>query len=169
MKAADRVLMQDASFAALPIQQQTGMRDLLLSVERLHRTLQNAIEDLLVPHDLSLTQWLILSGVVEGSGSTLTHFARLLNRDAGSLSRAIYQLTRRGLVNHRRNPRDRRSTRLVVSEAGYHIHADVAPQIASMLADLDRGNPGNGHAVMSPVLDELALRVQQCRSGEDMA
>jgi MarR family multiple antibiotic resistance transcriptional regulator len=73
-----------------------GMRGLLLAVGRLHKSLQQAIEELLLPHGLSVSQWLVISGMAEGNGHTLTHFSQQLDRDAGSLSRAIYLLSQRG-------------------------------------------------------------------------
>lgn len=140
-----------------------GMRGLLLVVERLHKSLQQAIEELLQPHGLSVSQWLIISGMAEDSADTLTHLAQQLDRDAGSLSRAIYRLSQRGLLRPQRNPHDRRSSRLSLTPEGLRIHQDVAPRIARLLFALD---PGHGAAVavpVSPMLEGLAARVADCR------
>ncbi|MFA6232394.1 MAG: MarR family transcriptional regulator [Rhodanobacter sp.] len=110
-----------------------GLRDLLLAVERLHKGLQQALEDLLQPHDLSVSQWLVITGMAEVNGHTLTHFAHQLDRDAGSLSRAIYLLSQRGLLSPQRNPHDRRSSRLSLTAEGQRIRQDVAPRIARLL------------------------------------
>lgn len=139
-----------------------GMRGLLLAVERLHKSLQQAIEEQL-PHGLSVSQWLIISGMAEGNGHTLTHFSQQLDRDAGSLSRAIYLLSQRGLLSPQRNPHDRRSSRLSLTDEGQRIHQDVAPRIAQWLLALDPGQLHAGDAPVSPLLDDLAARVAHCR------
>ncbi|EIL90265.1 MarR family transcriptional regulator [Rhodanobacter fulvus Jip2] len=143
----------------------TGMHGLLLAVERLHRSLQQAIEELLTPHALSLSQWLTICAVAEEGGRTLTHLARQLDRDAGSLSRAVYLLSQRGLLSPLRNPHDRRSSRLSLTPEGQRIHQDVAPRIARLLVALDatQAQAGQSHVSFSPVLDDLAARIEQCR------
>ncbi len=140
-----------------------GLRDLLLAVERLHKGLQQAIEDLLQPHGLSVSQWLVISGMAEGNGHTLTHFAQQLDRDAGSLSRAIYLLIQRGLLRPQRNPHDRRSSRLSLTVEGQCIHQDVAQRITRLLLALDPGQVEAGRAPVSPALDDLVARVEVCR------
>lgn len=139
-----------------------GMRGLLLAVERLHKSLQQAIEKLLLPYGLSVSQWLVISGMAEGNGHTLAHFSQQLDRDAGSLSRAIYLLSQRGLLSPQRNPHDRRSSRLSLTAEGQRIHQDVAPRIARLLLALDPGQLDAGRAPVSPVLDDLVARVEVC-------
>lgn len=160
--------MTAASTAAVggmsaPMAPHDDMRNLLLAVERLHRTLQQSIEDLLEPHQLSVTQWLIVSGVAHASGQTLTDFSRLLDRDAGSLSRAIHQLNRRGLLIHRRNPHDRRSTRLVLTAEGRAMHEEVEPRVHRLILALGSDRLDAGHAQLSPLLAEFAAQVETCR------
>lgn len=140
-----------------------GMPRLLLSVERLHKSLQQAIEELLMPYGLSVSQWLIIAGMAEDNGRTLTHFAQQLDRDAGSLSREIYLLRQRGLLRPQRNPHDRRSSRLSLTAEGRRIHQDVARRIIRLLLALDPGQVEAGHTPVFPVLDDLAARVEYCR------
>lgn len=142
---------------------QADMRGLLLAVERIHKSLQQAIEELLLPHGLSVAQWLIISGMAEDDGHTLTHFAQQLDRDAGSLSRAIYLLSQRGLLMPERNPHDRRSRRLSLTPEGRRLHQDVAPRITRLLRALDPGQLDAVSVNVPPVLDELAARVAYCR------
>lgn len=136
---------------------------MLLTVERLHKSLQQAMEDLLRPQKLSLTQWLILSGMAKGHGHTLTHFSQQLERDAGALSRAIYLLSQRGLVRLERNPLDRRSTRLSLTTEGRRIHEDVAPQITRMMKALEHAKHSTDHGSIWPLLVAFAERVECCR------
>jgi len=139
------------------------VRDLLLAVERIHKSLLQAIEELLLPHGLSVAQWLIISGMAEEGEHTLTHFAQQLDRDAGSLSRAIYLLSQRGLLMPERNPRDRRSRRLSLTPAGNRLHQDVAPRITRLLPALDPGKLEVIGGSVSPALEELAARVVSSR------
>ncbi len=166
MKADDAVAGRPGSPAvpcAPALSGREGLRGLLLAAERLHKTLQQAIEDLLRPYDLSVAQWLIISGMVEDHGHTLTHFAQQLDRDAGSLSRAIYQLSQRGLLSHQRNLHDRRSRSLSLTPEGRYIRQDVVSRLTRLLLAIDHGQVDAGHAPVSTVLADLAGRVERCR------
>lgn len=139
----------------------TGMCGLLLAVERVHKNLQQAMEDLLAPHRLTVPQWLIMSGIAEGKVRTLTHLSRQLDRDAGSLSRVIYVLTQRQLLSPQRDPRDRRSSQLSLTSEGQRIHQHVAPDIARLLDVLGLELAEGAARAMSPRFDILDAGLKQ--------
>lgn len=147
----------------LPPPEYADVRDVLLAVERLHKSLLQAIEELLDPYRLSMAQWLIISEVAAESGRTLTHFARQLGRDSGSLSRAIYQLSQRGLLNPSRDPLDRRSSRLSLTPEGRRIYGLLLPTFACLLSAMEPGKIAAGYAGISPLLNDISLRLRDRR------
>jgi DNA-binding MarR family transcriptional regulator len=115
-----------------------GVRDALLATERLRRVLRSSVEGALAQEQLSVTQWLILSDIALDGGNTLTHFARLLSKDAGSLSRAIHRMVLRDLLSHARNAQDRRSTDLSLTATGQALFARVSRGMEQLAGTLDR-------------------------------
>lgn len=112
---------------------------LLLLANRLKRALWNAQEIELARENLTVPQWLILSGVASNKGATLTQFSRALGYDAGSLSRVIQQLKVRDLIMVGSDP-DRRRAPLALSEAGLALcnviesrSGRLQPLLATML------------------------------------
>lgn len=141
------------SAAARLVARRRGMRELLLVTERLHKTLHGSVAELLAREDLNVTQWLIVSDIAAGHGHTLTDFSRWLERDPGSLSRAIHRLIVRALLDSRRRPGDRRSTELQLTPDGHALVARLSPQLDQLAGTLE-------HSLSSMPLDALAGQVE---------
>jgi MarR family multiple antibiotic resistance transcriptional regulator len=62
-----------------------------------------------------------------------------------------------------RNPHDRRSSRLSLTVEGQRVHQGVATRISRLLLALDPGQVEASREPVSPVLDDLAARVEGCR------
>lgn len=102
------------------------MREMLLLLERLHKQLTNRIDWILLPEELSLAEWLIVSELSVAGESSLSRIARRLSRDAGSLSRAIARLCQRKLLESARNGHDRRRATLSLTAQGHVLYERVA-------------------------------------------
>jgi DNA-binding MarR family transcriptional regulator len=140
-----------------------SVRDVLLAAERLHRTLRQALEDVLEGDRLNVAQWLILSEIGSRRGGTLTDFARITGRDAGSLSRAVYQLSQRGWLTNRRSKLDRRSADLDLTVDGQLAYDRLAGRIDRLAGVLAHSTDLSGPERISPMLDEVATRIERCR------
>ena len=117
---------------------------------------------MLADDQLSVAQWLIVSDIAINRKRTLTHFARSLSRDPGSLSRAIYCLVERGLLTSTRNENDRRSTDLRLTAAGHALYDRIRPCISRLASSRDLV-PGTVHldaitALMETALVEIAAK-----------
>ncbi|MFC5525869.1 MarR family winged helix-turn-helix transcriptional regulator [Rhodanobacter ginsengisoli] len=133
------------------------VRHALIAVERLHRALWHSVGRELAADDLSVVQWLLVSEVARGEGRTLTHFARATSRDAGSLSRAIHQLTQRGLLENRRSHADRRSSMISLTSAGRAMYRRLAPRIERIAQAMDLGTE-------AAQLDRIAMALAHAAS-----
>lgn len=100
-------------------------REILLLTNRLKKALWRTLEVELERENLSVPQWLVLSGLAQNEGGTLTHFSRLLGYDAGSLSRVIHQLRLRKLIMTDRASQDRRNALLQLSDAGFELYKTI--------------------------------------------
>lgn len=133
-------------------------REILLLVNRLKKTLWRALEIELEREELSVPQWLILSGLARKEGETLTHFSRLLDYDAGSLSRVIHQLRLRGLILTDRALPDRRNALLQLSETGLALY-DAIESRAGRLPPLLAATLGDRRITLLADLIERAIAV----------
>lgn len=100
----------------------------LLLLERLHKELTQSLDRVLVHEELALAEWLIVCELAAGD-APLTHVARRLARDPGSLSRATTRLIKRGLLGSTRHERDRRRATLSLTAGGRAMHERVATSL----------------------------------------
>lgn len=134
------------------------MREVLLITDRLHKALWHAVAEQVAREELSVVQWLILSDIGSGRGGTLTDYARWLARDPGALSRAIHELTTRGLLSGVRTSGDRRRVRLQLTAAGEALRARISPRLDRLASALEEG-------FGSLSLDDLVLRMTRAETG----
>jgi DNA-binding MarR family transcriptional regulator len=108
--------------------------------------------------DLSFTQFKALSVAAEGE-PTVKHLAERLGLSLPGASRAVDHLVRRGLIDRREDPDDRRCKRLSVTAAGRELldRLDDARREAleSFAAGLQPAQREALIAALDPVLDDL--------------
>ena len=107
--------------------------DVLVSVNRLHSTLQQRVTEMLGSTGLSLSQWLLLCHLRHAAAGTLTEIAATLHRDIGGLSRAAHLLQLRRLISVTRGAEDRRSVRLSISAPGIALCESLDQQMTERL------------------------------------
>jgi DNA-binding MarR family transcriptional regulator len=91
------------------------------------------------PHDMHPGQWAALRYLSRANpeASTVAGLARFLGVTLGPASRAASALTRKALVTGTRDPRDRRSIRLSLTEAGADlIQQDPLQRLGALVATL---------------------------------
>jgi DNA-binding MarR family transcriptional regulator len=77
---------------------------------------------------LSITEWRLVAVVAETGGITQGQIGQRTRMDKVTVSRAAIALVERGLMAREANPGDRRSHRLVLTEAGRTLYAAIAPK-----------------------------------------
>lgn len=103
-----------------------------LLLRRVADSLRQQIDRRLAAHDLTHAQWMPLFKIAKGEVVTLVALARDMCLDPGAVTRALDRLEAKGLVRRERSLDDRRVVKLVATEAG---HA-VAAQVWGVLADV---------------------------------
>lgn len=93
----------------------------------------------MTPHDLTALQWKPLHAIATGRASTAIECARIMNVDAGSVTRMVDRLENKGLVERVRDPADRRLIRLGLTAAGRDAASVVPDELHQLNEDLLNG------------------------------
>jgi DNA-binding MarR family transcriptional regulator len=75
------------------------------------------IEPELAPLGLTAVQAIVILGIASGT-TTAAGFSRLLQHDPGAMTRVVDRLEKAGYLRRVRNPGDRRSSQLELTDAG---------------------------------------------------
>lgn len=81
------------------------------AIERLSLTMERRL-------GVTAQQRLVVRALGKFPGITAGHLARVLHLDPGTVSAALNRLDEKGLVDRRRNPRDRRRSSLALTSKG---------------------------------------------------
>jgi DNA-binding MarR family transcriptional regulator len=105
--------------------------------------------------ELTFAQWRVLVVVGENpeEGATVTEIADRLGSEISPVSRLVGRLARRGLVTAYKDHRDRRVTRVRVSDAGREIRDTVIERRRELLAEV--------LAAAGPIDDEAEAALQR--------
>jgi DNA-binding MarR family transcriptional regulator len=112
---------------------------LCLHVQRAARALARRFDEALRPAGLTNGQFSLLMALNVPEPPSLGPVARLLAVDRTTLTAALKPLERRGLVTVAPDPADRRSRRLVLTEAGRDVLAAAVPVWRTTHAEVEAG------------------------------
>jgi DNA-binding MarR family transcriptional regulator len=119
---------------------------LCLAAQRAARSLARRFDEALRPVGLTSGQFSLLMALNRPQPPTLGPVAALLAMDRTTLTANLKPLERRGLVETRTDPADRRSRLLLLTNAGREVLADALPiwtdthaEIDAVLGELDGG------------------------------
>jgi DNA-binding MarR family transcriptional regulator len=118
-----------SSTKALPFEATLMVRDrcLCLHVQRAARALARRFDEELRPFDLTNGQFSLLMSLNRPEPPAMGPVASLLAMDRTTLTAALKPLERRGLVKIARDPNDRRSRILILSDKGRSLLASALP------------------------------------------
>lgn len=108
-------------------------------LKRAYLALAGHLNDLLRPHDLTYSQWQVLSLVGKCAPAPVTQrrIHACLRVESATLTGIIDGLVRRGWLLRRENAEDRRVNELTLTDAGRAVYTDLAawvgPQVQERL------------------------------------
>lgn len=130
---------------------------------RLHRALSELIRvyqfrdrDRICCHDVSVSQCYALEAVILHGPLTLNAVAAHLYLDKSTASRVVDALRRKGYVERRENPEDRRALRLEATAAGRALHARIEGDILAGERELLAEFPPAVRGAMADLVGRLA-------------
>src|SRR5476651_2783949 len=97
------------------------------------------MEALFEDQELTFSQWTTLVALHDGRITTAGDLAHNICHDAGSLTRLIDQMEKRGLVLRRRGEKDRRVVTLGLTARGRALVEAMAPRVMNFWNDLLSG------------------------------
>lgn len=119
----------------------------------------------LAEHDLTSAQWGPLMRMQISGGSTVAELARWLNVDAGSMTRLLDRLEKKGLCRRVRSTEDRRVVRLELTPAGQKAIAKVPAVLASVLNEHLAGFTESEWHHLQDYLRRMLANGDACRGG----
>jgi DNA-binding MarR family transcriptional regulator len=113
----------------VPFETTLRVRDccLCLHVQRAARALARRFDEALRPLGLTNGQFSLLMSLNRSEPASMGSVAALLAMDRTTLTAALKPLERRGLVEIRPDPADRRSRRIILTPAGRTLVASAVP------------------------------------------
>ena len=99
-----------------------------MSVNRVLPQMEALFED----QELTFSQWTTLVALHDGRITTASDLAHNICHDAGSLTRLIDQMEKRGLVTRQRSDTDRRVVTLGLTARGRALVEQLAPRVMNL-------------------------------------
>jgi len=97
------------------------------------RNVDQVFGRLIQPLNLSVIEWYVLRALYERDGQHASELARAVGRAATSFTPNLDKLERKGLIERRPDPSDRRAVRIYLTKAG----EDYRQQVAESAARID--------------------------------
>jgi len=120
------------------------------------------MEALFVDQELTFSQWTTLVALHDGRVSTAGDLAHNICHDAGSLTRLVDQMVKRGLVSRSRSETDRRVVTLSLTPPGRKLVEALAPKVMNFWNSL---LTGFSHAEVDTLI-ELLTRLVMVADGK---
>lgn len=142
----------------VPFETTLEVRDccLCLHAQRAARALARRFDDVLRTVGLTNQQFSLLMALNRPEPPTMAPVAQLLAMDRTTLTAALKPLERRGLVTVAADPKDQRSRRLRLTEAGHAVLLDALPIWRQTHADIKAALPDLDMAELRASLRALA-------------
>lgn len=99
-----------------------------MSVNRVLPQMESLFQD----QELTFSQWTTLVALHDGRITTASDLAHNICHDAGSLTRLIDQMVKRGLVSRQRSETDRRVVALSLTARGRALVEQLAPRVMDL-------------------------------------
>ena len=132
-----------------------------MSVNRVLPRMEELFED----QELTFSQWTTLVALYDGRITTAGDLAHNICHDAGSLTRLVDQMEKRGLIIRQRSETDRRVVTLGLTARGRALVEDLAPRVMNFWNGL---LSGFSHAEVDTLI-ALLTRLVLAAEGERRA
>jgi len=127
---------------------------------QVNKALQRLLATAFAEHDLTPSHFGVLAAVSEGGASTQQQLADALDLDKSHMVGFLDHLERRGLVERRRDARDRRCHRIGITPAG--------ERLLGVLHEVDRAVQRDAFGALSPrQVDQLASLLTRVLADHD--
>jgi MarR family transcriptional regulator, transcriptional regulator for hemolysin len=132
----------------------TGLNRLGRTLALAHKAVHECVDERMAGNGASLATWLVLHHAVEEPDLSQSHLAARLVIEAPTLVRHLDRLEADGLLERRRDARDRRVVRVRVTAAGREAETRLRAIADAMNAEL-RAVLGDDHEIVERALERI--------------
>ena len=129
---------------------------LCLHAQRAARALARRFDDAFRPLSLTNGQFSLMMALNRPEPPTMGSLAAFLAMDRTTLTAALKPLERRGLVEVRPNPKDRRSRVMTLTPSGRKLLARAVPLWVETHTEVERLLPADGARILRSGLDAVS-------------
>jgi len=106
-------------------------------------------------YELTLEQWVVLSTLAEQENINQKMLAIKIEKDPASLLRILDILEKKGFIERRQVPGDRRASSLFITDEGKRLKNEVAPYIENRFKEITADIPENEIEIYEQVLGKI--------------
>ena len=146
-----------------------GDEQLEADTRELHRALSDLVRvyqfrdrDRICCYDISVSQCYALEAVILKGPLSLNELAAELYLEKSTASRVVDGLEKKGYVERREDPEDRRALRLVATDAGRDLYSTIETDLLAGESQLLKGFSSEVRQSMAQLIRQLA-RAAACR------
>ena len=134
--------------------------DILSAIHILANLIGGAYSDHLDELDITVPEWRVILTLARYPGSTATEITERWAMDKMAISRAIQRQDKVGNIQRQRNPEDRRSFRLSLTETGDALYESILPvaneRYQTLVSCLTRRELGSLHKSLDKLIVQAA-------------
>ncbi len=106
-------------------------------------------------YELTLEQWVVLSTLAEQDNINQKTLSVKIGKDPTSLLRILDIMEKKGFLERRQFPGDRRASSLFITDEGKRLKNEVAPFIEDRFQEITAGIPENEIEIYERVVKEI--------------
>ncbi len=135
--------------------------DILSAIHILANLIGGAYSDHLDDLDITVPEWRVILTLARYPGSTATEITERWAMDKMAISRAIQRQEKAGNIQRKRNPEDRRSFRLSLTETGDKLYEKILPvaneRYQTLVSCLTRRELGSLHKSLDKLIAQATV------------
>ncbi|WP_203652152.1 MarR family winged helix-turn-helix transcriptional regulator [Secundilactobacillus yichangensis] len=110
--------------------------DLAQQVALLNMVITNQVTEKLAPYEVNASNYFYVMKVAENPGICKSDFNNLVHLNHSTITRAINQLTKKELIRQSLDPKDKRATKLYLTEKGMRLNRGIEQYMKQLNAEL---------------------------------
>ena len=115
----------------------------------------------LAPYEITPFHWVVLCCLWEEDGLPTSVLGSRLQQVGGTLTGVLDRMEKRGLVERKRDPNDRRVWRIWLTDAGRELRETLPPIALTLREDLLQGVTQEERQLLSRVIDQVIANLNR--------
>lgn len=125
------------------------------------QAMRNHIERLLKPFDLTIEQLHILKHIDKNTGKTQSEICQRTFKSPANITRILDRLEKKKLLIRRKNPEDRRSSLVLLTDQGAELGVKVANLFYSLSSKIEQNIKSEEIDIVKSVLGQIETNIQK--------